>query len=193
MEPSLQAPVQFRQATLEDASALRTLIALSARTLGSDDYTPDQIEGALRFAWAVDTQLIEDGTYFVAVATEIVACGGWSWRRTLFGGDNQVGREPDALDPARDPARIRAFFVHPLHARAGIGRALLQLCEEEATRSGFETLELLATLPGQRLYSSCGYTGLPPQEYPLPGGGTITFVPMSKRLARPPKPTRDGT
>ena len=115
-------------------------------------------------------------------AGEVVGCGGWSWRRTLFGADAQAGRQSDALDPARDAARIRAFFVHPAWARRGIGRALLERCEAEAQARGFRSAELMATLPGRRLYEAFGWLAGAPVEHPLGGGLTITFVPMRKVL-----------
>lgn len=171
----------LRQATLEDIPALERLIADSARGLSRDDYTPAQIEAALGTAWGIDTELIRDGTYFIVeAATQIVACGGWSRRKTLFGGDRQAGRQSELLDPARDSARIRAFFVHPDWARRGIGRALLQRCEAEAFACGFRSAELLATLPGHRLYRAFGYVGDEPAEYALPGGLTIQFLSMRK-------------
>src|SRR4051812_14822312 len=104
----------LRLATLDDVPAITSLIALSARGLCVGDYTPAQVEAALGAAWGCDTQLIRDGTYFVsAEGPQLVACGGWSWRRTLFGSDSQPGRVADPLDPEHDAARIRAFFVHP--------------------------------------------------------------------------------
>ena len=101
---------------------------------------------------------------------------------TLFGGDNEPGRQPALLDPLRDAARIRAFFVHPAYARQGLGRAMLGLCESEARASGFRSAELMATLPGERLYAACGYESLQPVEHTLPGGVAIRFVAMRKRL-----------
>src|SRR5688572_3112511 len=142
----------MRLATLMDRPALGRLIALSARGL-SEAYTEAQIEAALTGAFGVDSDLIRDGTYWVVEAEgEIVACGGWSRRKTLFGGDQQAGRQSELLDPARDAARIRAFFVHPAHGRKGLGRALLDKCEAEALAHGFRSAELLATLAGVRLY-----------------------------------------
>lgn len=178
------ASVQLRPATLADVPALRLLIAASVRGLSRADYSEAQIEAALRSAFGVDTQLIRDGTYFVAEATpaEPVACGGWSFRRTLYGGDDQPGREADALDPACEPARIRAFFVHPAWARRGLARAVLARCEDEARARGFTAAALLATLPGLPLYRALGYVAADPREYPLPDGGTITFVPMHRSL-----------
>lgn len=177
------ASVQLRPATLTDIPALRHLIAVSARGLSRGDYSEAQIEAALRSAFGVDTQLIRDGTYFLAEADGApIACGGWSFRRTLYGGDDQPDRQADALDPAHEAARIRAFFVHPAWSRRGLGRTLLARCEDEAHAHGFKATALLATLPGLRLYSALGYTADPPREYPLPDGTTITFVPMLKSL-----------
>lgn len=177
-------PFLLRPATLDDAPALRLLIAAAARGLSRGDYREAQIEAALRSAFGVDTQLIRDGTYFVAAAAgEPIACGGWSFRRTLFGGDDQPDRQAEALDPAREAARIRAFFVHPAWARRGLGTALLARCEAEARAHGFAAAELLATLPGQRLYRARGYVGDEPRSFALPGDETIVFVPMRKRLA----------
>ena len=144
--------IRIRTATPEDVPALQRLIEESVRALSSNDYSKDQIEAALGTAWGVDTQLILDGTFFlVETAGHIVGCGGWSKRRTLFGADSQPGRQVELLDPVRDSARIRAFFVHPGYVRQGIGRALLERCETEARAHGFKSAELLATLPGYRL------------------------------------------
>jgi GNAT superfamily N-acetyltransferase len=174
----------LRPATLADVPVLERLIAASARALCRNDYTAAQIDAAIGTAWGVDRELIGDQTYFVAEADgTIVACGGWSRRRTLFGGDAQPGRQSEVLDPARDAARIRAFFVHSDWARRGLGTALLERCEAEARAHGFTSAELVATLPGQRLYRAFGYVGEERVAYPLPGGLTIAFVPMRKRLA----------
>jgi GNAT superfamily N-acetyltransferase len=172
---------EFREARLDDVPRLQALIEVSARALSRLDYSPAQIEAALRSAWGVDTQLIRDQSYFVAErAGELVACGGWSWRRTLFGGDGQQGREPEALDRACDAARVRAFFVHPDWARRGLGRLLLELCEREARERGFRSAQLVATLPGERLYRACGYVSEGARSYPLPDDQSIVFVPMRK-------------
>ncbi|HEX9286888.1 MAG TPA: GNAT family N-acetyltransferase [Thermoanaerobaculia bacterium] len=174
----------LRKATLEDRPALEELIAESARGLSAPDYTAAQVEAALGSAFGVDSELIRDGTYFVAEAeSRIVGCGGWSRHATLFGGDAQPGRRSDLLDPSRDSARIRAFFVHPDWARRGIGRAILEKCEAEARAHGFRSVELLATLPGHRFYRVLGYTGDERVEHSLAGGVTIDFIPMRKPLA----------
>jgi GNAT superfamily N-acetyltransferase len=171
-----------RLATLEDEPILRDLIARSIRELGANDYTPAQIEAALQGAFGVDTALIRDQTYFAIVADDgqIVGCGGWSRRRTLFGSDTREVRDDSWLDPATDAARIRAFFIDSRHARRGLGRLLVERCESEAARAGFTEFALMATLPGKRLYEVCGYVGSAPIEHPLPGGLSITFVPMTK-------------
>jgi N-acetylglutamate synthase-like GNAT family acetyltransferase len=174
----------LRKATLEDRPALEQLIADSARGLSPPDYTAAQVEAALGSAFGVDSELIRDGTYFVAEADRrIVGCGGWSRRATLFGGDAQPGRRSELLDPASDSARIRAFFVHPDWARRGIGRAILEKCESEARAHGFQSTELLATLPGERFYRALGYRGVERIEHRLRDAVTIEFVPMKKDLA----------
>jgi len=172
---------RLRKAVLSDRPVLADLIARSARGLSIGDYTPEQIEGALRGAFGVDTQLIEDGTYIVVEdASAIVACGGWSKRKTLFGGDANEQRDAGELDPRHDAAKIRAFFVDPAHARKGVGRMLLERCEQEARLNGFSRFELMATLPGQKLYRTCGYVPGTLLRHPLGEGLAIEFVPMTK-------------
>src|SRR6202451_2208744 len=136
----------LRQAVLVDIPALRVLIDASVRGLQAADYTPAQIEGALQSVYGVDSQLISDGTYFVVENDvendiEIVGCGGWSRRKTLYGGDQYAAREDSLLDPAHDAAKIRAFFVHATWARRGIGSLILETCENAARRAGFTPLE----------------------------------------------------
>jgi GNAT superfamily N-acetyltransferase len=173
----------LRLAVPEDAAAIDRLIPASARHLCARDYTPGQIEAALRGTWGLDSQLILDRTYFVAESeADVVGCGGWSRRRTLFGGDRASDRSAELLDPQRESARIRAFFVAPEWARKGIGRALLDRCEREARAEGFRSLELGATLPGARLYRSHGYVAGEPYAYDLGGGVLIDIIPMRKVL-----------
>jgi GNAT superfamily N-acetyltransferase len=172
---------RLRKATLADRPALAALIARSARELSANDYNPEQVEGALRGAFGVDSQLITDETYFVVeLDGRIVGCGGWSFRRTLFGGDNRAVRDAAELDPRVDPARIRAFFVDPDHARQGIGTRLLERCEAEARARGFSQLELMGTLPGVRLYAARGYVPMGQVRHEVSPGVTIEFVPMRK-------------
>ena len=176
----------LRLATADDRVDLERLIALSARTLGAADYSAAETEGALRGAFGVDTQLIRDGTYFVVEqAGQLVGCGGWSRRRTLFGGDARPDRDAAELDPRRDAAKIRAFFVHPLFARRGIGAAILDRCERDAMAHGFTRFELMGTLPGVRLYAARGYVAGDPIDWPLGDGLAIRFVPMTKQVAIP--------
>jgi GNAT superfamily N-acetyltransferase len=172
----------LRKASLEDRDALQDLIGRSARLL-SPDYRPEQVEGALRGAFGVDSQLIRDGTYFAVESGEkIVGCGGWSYRRTLFGGDRHARRDADELDPRVDAAKIRAFFVDPSHARKGIGTLLLAHCEAEARLRGFARAELMSTLPGVRLYATRGYVAGDWVGYEVAPGVVIEFVPMSKQI-----------
>src|SRR5258708_26315916 len=168
-----QATVHLRLAVPEDVPALRELINKSVRGLQTLDYTPAQIEGALQTVFGVDSQLIADGTYIVEEAARnaidrdeaapqqfeliIVACGGWSKRKTLFGSDHWTGREDALLDPLRDAAKIRAFFVHPDWARRGVGSMILQACEDAARSAGFTRYEMGASLTGAKLFGVKGY------------------------------------
>lgn len=174
----------LRAATLADRPRLEQLIAASILALGAGDYTTVQIEAALAGAFGVDTRLIRDGTYVVAEKGDrLLGCGGWSFRRTLFGGDAHAERDAARLDPVRDAARIRAFFVAPDAARQGIGSAILAHCERAAAAMGFRRLELMATLPGARLYAARGYVAGPAVRHRLAPGLDIEFVPMRKELA----------
>lgn len=170
-----------------DVPRLREVIEASVRGLQSGDYSPAQIEGALRSVYGVDSQLIADGTYFVAEiqngeASEIVACGGWSKRRTLYGGDQFAGREDSLLDPARDAAKIRAFFVHPDWARRGLGTLILEACENAAIAEGFTRLEMGATLSGVAFYRARGYSEIENQAAPLGNGESLPIVKMGKEF-----------
>lgn len=173
----------LRPAALDDAAALRELIEASVRGLQASDYSAEQIEAALRDVFGVDTQLIADGTYFVVESGgKIVGCGGWSKRRTLYGGDQWTDREDSLLDPARDAAKIRAFFVHPQWARRGIGTILLRACEDAAEAAGFSRLEMGATLTGVPLYRAHGYIECEPAEVPLGKGIGLPIVRMEKAI-----------
>lgn len=175
--------ITIRRATVADAADISALIAESARALGRSDYPAEIIEAALRSAWGLDTQLIADGTYFlVHVGDELAACGGWSFRSTLFGSDSRAARDATRLRPGVDPARIRAFFVRPTFARQGLGTRLLAHCEQEARAAGFLSVSLGATEPGRRLYRAFGYVEADAIDFDLGGGLTIPIIPMSKRL-----------
>jgi GNAT superfamily N-acetyltransferase len=172
-----------RAATLADRDVLRDLIARSARQLSAADYRPEQVEGALQGAFGVDSQLIHDATFFVVEEEGvIVGCGGWSYRKTLFGGDKRPERDAAELDPRTEAAKIRAFFVDPAHARRGIGTLLLEKCESEARLRGFSRVELMSTLTGIRLYSARGYSGAQQVRYEVSPGVAIEFLPMSKSI-----------
>jgi GNAT superfamily N-acetyltransferase len=169
-----------------DIPSLQGLIAASVRGLQSNDYSTEQLESALQTVYGVDTQLIADGTYFAAEETEIadepllVGCGGWSKRKTLYGGDQYARREDSLLDPANDAAKIRAFFVHPDWARCGIGSSILNACEAAAHAAGFRRLEMGATLTGVPFYRAKGYVELDRTEVPLGNGLTLPIVRMGK-------------
>jgi GNAT superfamily N-acetyltransferase len=175
--------ITLRPAARADIPLLSTLIERSAYGLSAADYTQAQLAGALRGAFGVDTQLVDDGTYFVAEDHGVIAgCGGWSFRATLFGGDARTERDASVLDPRTHAAKIRAFFVEPAHARRGVGTLLLERCESEARARGFSRVELMATLPGVRLYAARGYVGAQRVSYDIGNGEHIEFVPMSKEL-----------
>lgn len=184
---STTRPWTLRQATGRDVTAIEALIPLSVRGLQAAYYSPAQIEAALGPVFAVDRQLIQDGTYYVAEAGgELVGCGGWSRRRSLYGGEGSRDVEDALLDPIREAARIRAFFVHPRWALRGIGRSLLDACERAAGRAGFRVLDLVATLAGEPLYSRSGYTIVERYDIPLPGGLSLPVVRMSRKLPNAP-------
>lgn len=174
-------PVTTRIATLEDIPQLNELIALSVRGLSTEYYTPNQIESAIKYIFGVDTQLIIDSTYYIAEADDvIVGCGGWSKQNTLYGGDQHKEIEDPLLDSKLDAARIRAFFVHPDYARQGIGRQIINVCEAAAVSAGFNSFELVATLPGVPLYTVMGYVAIERIDAPLPDGEVLGIVKMRK-------------
>lgn len=175
--------MQIRKAIPEDVPRLCEVIEASVRGLQANDYSQSQLEGALKSVYGVDSQLISDGTYFaVEVDDQIVACGGWSKRKTLYGGDQYAGREDSLLDPARDAAKIRAFFVHPDYARRGIGSLILEACETAAIAAGFRRLEMGATLSGVAFYRAKGYVAVEDQNVPLENGEVLPIVRMSKQM-----------
>jgi GNAT superfamily N-acetyltransferase len=185
--------IRIRLAEVRDVPVLRELIAASVWGLQARDYSPAQLEGALRTVYGVDTQLIADGTYFAAEAVEfpeedfpaapqIVGCGGWGRRKTLYGGDQFAAREDSLLNSATDAARIRAFFIHPAWARQGIGGMILEACETAAQSAGFRRLEMGATLTGIPFYRAMGYAELESSEVPLGNGLTLPIVRMGKNV-----------
>lgn len=178
-----------RLADERDIPVLHTLIESSVRILQANDYSPAQIEGALGTVLGLDTQLISDQTYFVIEATDaagktvLVACGGWSKRKTLFGSDHAAVREPEFLDPAVDAAKIRAFFVHPDWARRGLGTLLLETCENAAKAADFTRFEMGSTLTGVPLYKLRGYEVIERIAVPLRNGEALPVIRMAKSVA----------
>jgi N-acetylglutamate synthase-like GNAT family acetyltransferase len=171
----------IRKAVPDDIRVLTPLIASSVRALQVGDYTAAQIEGALGIVYAVDSQLVNDGTYYVVEEKgKIVACGAWSKRKTPYGGDACFDREDSLLDPATDPARIRGFFVHPGWARRGIGTLILKTCEKAARDAGFQRFELTATRTGVALYRVHGYEPVEHKSLALPNGEELPVVRMAK-------------
>ena len=194
----MQTNIHLRLAVPEDVPVLRELIEASVRGLQTEDYTSAQIEGALKTVFGVDSQLIADGTYIVAQAEPtaiehagakhaqpellmIVGCGGWSKRKTLYGSDHWAGREDALLDPLRDAAKIRAFFIHPAWARRGIGGMILQACEDAARAAGFTRYEMGATLTGAKLFGVKGYVAVKPISIPLVNGESLPVLHMEKQ------------
>jgi GNAT superfamily N-acetyltransferase len=179
----MENPFTIRKAESGEIQQLRALIELSVRTLQAADYTQNQLEGALESVYGVDSQLIADGTYFLVEAgIRIVGCGGWSKRKTLYGGDQWRGREDSLLDPRQDAAKIRAFFVHPDWVRRGVGSLILETCESAARKAGFTRLEMGSTLTGVALYRARGYAELEPLAVPLANGESLPIIRMAKAI-----------
>jgi GNAT superfamily N-acetyltransferase len=173
----------IRTAVLGDVEAIEVLIVASVHGLQVADYTEAQREGALGTVFGVDSQMIAEGTYYVVEQEgRIVGCGGWSRRRTPFGGDHSPRKDDSFLDPATDAARIRAFFVHPDFARQGLGTLLLRTCEDAARAAGFTRVELTSTLTGIPLYEVRGFVARECIELPLANGATLPVVRMEKSL-----------
>jgi GNAT superfamily N-acetyltransferase len=171
---------------MADVPALRALIPASARGLSGGFYTSAQIEAAVTHVFGVDTQLITDGTYYlIDTASGPAACGGWSRRRTLYGGDQMKDSEDPLLDPATESARIRAFFVHPDWARRGLARQLYDACARAAWAAGFRDFELMATLPGEPLYTALGFSVVERVTVTLAGDVAVPFARMARRINPP--------
>ena len=179
----LAAAWPLRLASDNDVPALETLIPISVRALQAAHYSPAQMDVALGPVFGVDRQLIRDGTYYVAEPDGAIAgCGGWSKRRSLYGGDRARRAEDPLLDPAHDAARVRAFFVHPAWARRGIGRSIMIACEQAIAAAGFRTIDLVATLAGEPLYASFGYAVVERHDIAMAGGLSLPVVRMTRSL-----------
>jgi GNAT superfamily N-acetyltransferase len=177
--------VSIRLATPQDVPALKELIPVSARALSRGFYTDAETESAIRHVFGPDSRLIADGTYFVAEEDEVLAgCGGWSRRRTLYGGDQTKSGEEPLLDPAREPAKVRAFFVHPDFARRGVGSRILEACLAAARAAGFRRVELAATLPGVPFYAARGFVERERLSAPMADGSGLPIVRMEREIDR---------
>ncbi|HMF64647.1 MAG TPA: GNAT family N-acetyltransferase [Edaphobacter sp.] len=178
----------LRVATAEDVARIRELIDASVRGLQAGDYSPAEIEASLKTVFTIDSQLIADGTYFVALTDEggLAGCGGWSMRKTLYGGDHQMEKiAPELLDPARDAAKVRAIFVHPRFVRMGLGSLILRASEEAAAEAGFRRFEMGSTLTGVSLYARKGYREMERVMVPVGDGEEIEVVRMVKEADHP--------
>jgi GNAT superfamily N-acetyltransferase len=173
-------------ADLADLAEMSRLMDRAIRDLQAPFLSPEEIEASFEFM-GIDTALVRDRTYFKVVDRGmIVGCGGWSRRATLFGGDHSAGRDARLLDPAREPARVRAMYTHPDHARRGIGRRVLEACEAAARAEGFTVLELAATKAGQPLYEAWGFVAVEPIPIESSRGVALEFA----RMTRPVSPAR---
>ena len=197
MNVAMSVDFKIRPAVETEVPLLRELIEASVRQLQAHDYSPRQREAALRTVFGVDSQLIADGTYLVAEAVSalpepgdhgpravVAGCGGWSKRKTLYGGDRWHERQDDLLDPRVDAAKIRAFFIHPDWARQGVGTRILDACEAAAAAAGFTSFEMGATLTGAKLFGERGYVPLERIELPLEEGVTLPIIHMRKVIQR---------
>jgi GNAT superfamily N-acetyltransferase len=174
-------PFTHRVATTDDLAALEVVMDAAIGELQKGYLSPEEIASS-RAIMGIDTQLIRDGTYYMVLDGESVAgCGGWSRRATLYGGDHTEGRDPELLDPAVDAARVRAMYTNPAHARRGVGRLVLSLCEEAARAEGFTRLELMGTMAGEPLYARYGF--VPVERLTDDRGGVpVPLVRMAKTI-----------
>jgi len=172
----------IRVATASDIPRIRPLMDAAIGVLLQPFLSPAMVE-ASREIMGLDTQLIADETYYVVMSgDEVVGCGGWSRRATLFGGDHTAGRDAALLDPAKEPARVRAMYTRPGWERRGIGRLVLKTCEAAAQAAGFSTCELAATLGGEPLYAACGYAPVERFEAETRGGLRVPLIRMRKGM-----------
>jgi GNAT superfamily N-acetyltransferase len=166
-----------RLATRADLPLLAPIVDAAIGELQKGFLTPEQIASS-RAIMGIDTQLVDDGTYYVVLSDDVIAgCGGWSRRATLYGGDHSAGRDAALLDPATQPAKVRAMYTHPSFTRRGVGRLVLSLCAAAAAAEGFRSLELMATLAGQPLYRAYGF--VPVEELSdASGGAAVPIIRM---------------
>jgi len=175
------ALLSHRLARRDDFDSLKKVMDAAISELQKPFLTHSQIQSS-RTTMGLDTQLIDDGTYFIVeILGDIAGCGGWSRRATLYGGDQSPGRSAVLLDPQKDAARIRAMYTNPLHTRKGVGRLILSLSEAAARSEGFKRVELMASMAGEPLYRACGYEACD-RVVDERGGVGVPLVRMSKLL-----------
>jgi N-acetylglutamate synthase-like GNAT family acetyltransferase len=175
--------ITIRNATFDDIDTIKDLIEKSVHGLQAGEYSKSQRDAALGTVFGIDTNLFKDQTYFIIeVGGKLAGCGGWSYRKAMFGADSLTSAEPEKLDPIMDAARIRAFFIHPDFARRGLGALILEHCENEARKAGFKKCALGATLTGVPFYEKFGYIEIEKIEAPLPNGETLGVVQMGKEI-----------
>jgi GNAT superfamily N-acetyltransferase len=178
----LNSPLSHRLARRDDVPVLKPLMHAAIGELLKPFLAPEVVAASFS-VMGLDTQLIDDGTYFVIESGGAIAgCGGWSRRATLFGGDHSAGRDAALLDPKRDAARVRAMYTHPDYTRRGVGRLILSLCEDAAAQAGFARVELAATMAGVPLYRACGYCDIEAFESDTPSGVRVPLIRMDKGL-----------
>ena len=180
--------LRLRLARPDDMPALSALMDRAIGELLQDFLPPEGVKASFEIM-GLDTQLIADGTYFVVEdasspsgGSEIAGCGGWSRRATLFGGDHSAGRDAALVDPATDPARVRAMYTSPDFTRRGVGRLILATCEAKAKAEGFSRCEMAATMAGEPLYAACGYQRIEPFEAQTSNGVKVPLVRMGKAI-----------
>jgi GNAT superfamily N-acetyltransferase len=182
VDTSMNPAFTHRLARRADIAALNALMAAAIRELLREFLSPEAVEASFD-VMGLDTQLIDDGTYFVVEYADVIAgCGGWSRRATLFGGDHTAKRDAALLDPRRDAARVRAMYTSPPFARRGVGRLVLGLCEQAAAAEGFARVELAATMAGEPLYRACGYEYIERFEADTRSGVRVPLIRMGKRI-----------
>jgi GNAT superfamily N-acetyltransferase len=174
---------ELRLAGPDEADAIDALMKAATRDLFPSTYDAAQTAASIRFIASVDRTLLTDGTYFVIEADgELVACGGWSRRDKLYTGSGAGDADARLLDPATEPARIRAMFTRADWTRRGLGRQILNACEAAAKAEGYRRLALMATMPGVPLYAACGFESIADAEVRMPDGTTIASVSMEKPI-----------
>jgi len=177
-----KAAFSHRSACADDIPAMVAIMEAAISNLMDDFLTPEQVEASFE-VMGLDTQLVEDGTYFVILDKEqIIGCGGWSNRATLYGNNQTKGRDARLLNPITDAARIRAMYTHPDHVRRGVGRMIMTLCEGKARENGFSRCELMATLAGEPLYRVCGYRAVEYEDAVAANGVVVPLIKMEKSV-----------